>query len=118
MMTACELPYSFFTEGRPSEHTAWAVEHKSAVRIRIFMLQDSQLSQAPAARCTRKSPLPLLPSGPGGVGGNALRGTDALQIDFSICFSRICWCGGGTASPQPARRRRYTHSCGGEGEVA
>jgi hypothetical protein len=29
------------------------------------------------ARCTRKSPLPLLPSGPGGVGGNALRGADA-----------------------------------------
>jgi hypothetical protein len=34
-------------------------------------------SQAPEAHCTRKSPLPLLPSGPGGVGGNASRGTDA-----------------------------------------
>jgi hypothetical protein len=34
-------------------------------------------SQAPEAHCTRKSPLPLLPSGPGGVGGKASRGTDA-----------------------------------------
>src|SRR5205814_6457590 len=39
-------------------------------------------------------------------------------IDFSICFSSICWCEGGTPSPQPARRRRYTHSCGDEGEMA
>ena len=36
-----------------------------------------KISQAPGAHCTRKSPLPLLPSGPGGVGGNASRGTDA-----------------------------------------
>jgi len=35
------------------------------------------LSQAPAIHCTRKSPLPLLPSGPGGVGGSTSRGTDA-----------------------------------------
>jgi len=34
-------------------------------------------SQAPAVHCTRKSPLPLLPSGPGGVGGKTSRGTDA-----------------------------------------
>ncbi len=34
-------------------------------------------SQTPATHCTRKSPLPLLPSGPGGVGGSASRGTDA-----------------------------------------
>jgi hypothetical protein len=34
-------------------------------------------SQTPGTHCTRKSPLPLLPSGPGGVGGNASRGTDA-----------------------------------------
>jgi hypothetical protein len=39
--------------------------------------EAKQQSQAPEAHCTRKSPLPLLPSGPGGVGGNALRGTDA-----------------------------------------
>jgi len=36
-----------------------------------------QISQTPATHCTRKSPLPLLPSGPGGVGGSASRGTDA-----------------------------------------
>jgi len=34
-------------------------------------------SQAPGAHCTRKSPLPLLPSGPGGVGGSTSRETDA-----------------------------------------
>src|SRR5258708_25565511 len=34
-------------------------------------------SQAPALHCTRKSPLPLLPSGPGGVGGKTARRTDA-----------------------------------------
>src|SRR5579872_5879385 len=39
--------------------------------------QQKRKSQTPAAHCTRKSPLPLLPSGPGGVGGNASRGTDA-----------------------------------------
>ena len=36
-----------------------------------------KISQAPGTHCTRKSPLPLLPSGPGGVGGNTSRGTDA-----------------------------------------
>src|SRR5579864_256794 len=35
------------------------------------------VSQAPETHCTRKSPLPLLPSGPGGVGGKTSRGTDA-----------------------------------------
>ena len=39
-------------------------------------LQDDK-SQTPEPHCTHKSPLPLLPSGPGGVGGNASRGTDA-----------------------------------------
>src|SRR5271165_5485438 len=34
-------------------------------------------SQAPGTHCTRKSPLPLLPSGPGGVGGSTSRKTDA-----------------------------------------
>ena len=34
-------------------------------------------SQAPGTYCTRKSPLPLLPSGPGGVGGSTSRKTDA-----------------------------------------
>src|SRR5258708_19968449 len=33
-------------------------------------------SQAPALHCTRKSPLPLLPSGPGGVGGKTSRGNN------------------------------------------
>jgi len=33
-------------------------------------------SQAPDTHCTRKSPLPLLPSGPGGVGGSTSRETD------------------------------------------
>ena len=37
----------------------------------------SKLSQAPAPHCTRKSPLPLLPSGPGGFGGSTSRKTDA-----------------------------------------
>jgi len=40
-------------------------------------LSTEGFSQAPATHCTRKSPLPLLPSGPGGVGGKASRGTDA-----------------------------------------
>jgi len=40
-------------------------------------MTTSHKSQAPATHCTRKSPLPLLPSGPGGVGGNASRETDA-----------------------------------------
>ena len=44
--------------------------------VRIIGLH-SQLSQAPATHCTRKSPLPLLPSGPGGVGESTLRETDA-----------------------------------------
>jgi hypothetical protein len=34
-------------------------------------------SQAPGTHCTRKSPLPLLPSGPGGVGESTSRETDA-----------------------------------------
>ena len=34
-------------------------------------------SQAPGTHCTRKSPLPLLPSGPGGFGGSTSRETDA-----------------------------------------
>jgi len=34
-------------------------------------------SQTPATHCTRQSPLPLLPSGPGGVGGRTSRETDA-----------------------------------------
>jgi hypothetical protein len=38
---------------------------------------NTRFSQAPAAHCTRKSPLPLLPSGPGGVGGKTSRGADA-----------------------------------------
>src|ERR1035438_7649603 len=36
-----------------------------------------QISQAPGTHCTRKSPLPLLPSGPGGVGESTSRETDA-----------------------------------------
>jgi len=39
--------------------------------------RSAEKSQAPAIHCTRKSPLPLLPSGPGGVGGKTSRGTDA-----------------------------------------
>ncbi len=38
--------------------------------------REGHISQTPAAHCTRKSPLPLLPSGPGGIGGSASRGTD------------------------------------------
>jgi len=38
---------------------------------------EKRKSQTPATHCTRKSPLPLLPSGPGGIGGSASRGTDA-----------------------------------------
>ncbi len=37
---------------------------------------NNKKSQAPATHCTHKSSLPLLPSGPGGVGENALRETD------------------------------------------
>src|SRR5580658_2501794 len=36
-----------------------------------------KISQAPGTHCTRKSPLPLLPSGPGGVGESTSRETDA-----------------------------------------
>ena len=36
-----------------------------------------KISQAPGPHCTRKSPLPLLPSGPGGVGESTSRETDA-----------------------------------------
>ena len=40
-------------------------------------------SQAPETHCTRTSPLPLLPSGPGGVGGIASRGADARHSHFN-----------------------------------
>jgi len=39
----------------------------------LALLLKLMLNRVP--RCTRTSPLPLLPSGPGGVGGIALRGT-------------------------------------------
>jgi len=39
--------------------------------------KTKQISQAPGTHCTRKSPLPLLPSGPGGVGESTSRKTDA-----------------------------------------
>src|SRR5579863_1407833 len=40
-------------------------------------IAQNKISQAPGPHCTRKSPLPLLPSGPGGVGGSTSRKTDA-----------------------------------------
>jgi hypothetical protein len=36
--------------------------------------------------CTNKSPLPLLPSGPGGVGGNVSRKTDTRRFDCNKEF--------------------------------
>ncbi len=55
-------------------------EKRNYVKSRSYSMPACSIlgvSQAPATHCTRKSPLPLLPSGPGGVGGNASRGTDA-----------------------------------------
>src|SRR5438876_3513380 len=45
------------------------------------------------ARCTRTSPLPLLPSGPGGVRGIASRGSRYLTFHFSIGAALVPWAG-------------------------
>src|SRR5579864_3125641 len=48
-----------------------------SLRLRqVFLLFSTKKSQAPGTHCTRQSSLPLLPSGPGGVGESASRGTD------------------------------------------
>jgi hypothetical protein len=46
-------------------------------RARAFMKNRHR-----GTRCTRTSPLPLLPSGPGGIGGIASRGTQCLSLLF------------------------------------
>src|SRR6267142_6248957 len=43
--------------------------------------------------CARTGPLPLLPSGPGGVGGIASRRTRHM-MNFNILSGRIEWCHG------------------------
>src|SRR5208282_3775346 len=60
-----------------SEKICCAKRRKEVVKILGRTRAEGEISQAPGAHCTRKSPLPLLPSGPGGVGGSTSRKTDA-----------------------------------------
>ena len=60
--------------------------------------------------CTSKSPLPLLPSGPGGVGGNVSRGTDVRHFQYNISG---VW--GGIASRSARATLRHTRTLVTEG---
>jgi hypothetical protein len=73
----CETVIVTYADGNVQLNEAEGARTRS--NCRGFHQTDSAKlkSQTPATHCTRKSPLPLLPSGPGGVGGNASRGTDA-----------------------------------------
>jgi hypothetical protein len=65
------------TERAMSNLMSWNRDARVPTATALNGFQRKRKSQTPATHCTRKSPLPLLPSGPGGVGGSASRGTDA-----------------------------------------